>query len=403
MSTTSPMRRIAASQLIGSTVDGVALSMAVLYFHETVGIPEATIGLVLAGGAALSLLLSVPIGMLADAIGLRTAGLALSLIAAMALGLYAIADGLPVYAAGVACFFVAQSALNAVRQAVVGAAAAPEQRIRTRAIVYTLMNAGLGLGTVIGTLVIVIDLRAVAIGAFVLASLLAIVAGLVFLGLPRRVRTGPSVAAARRPGVVALRDRRFMLVTGLSVVLGVNMPVLSVLLPLWVATRTGAPEWIAALGLGINTLLVLLFQTPLAGRLRGDAGAARYATLAALAFPVACVLIGAAGSLPALAAAAVVLLGIVALTAGEILGGLAGWHLAFHDVPAEVQGQYQGTFAMAASLSRILGPLVVLPLILALGLGGWSLLGLAFAAACLGVATVAGRAPHRAAVDAPLA
>jgi len=403
MSTTSPMRRIAASQLIGSTVDGVALSMAVLYFHETVGIPETTIGLVLAGGAALSLVLSIPIGMLADAIGLRTAGLALSLLAAAALGLYAIADGLPVYAAGVACFFVAQSALNAVRQAVVGAAAAPEQRIRTRAIVYTLMNAGLGLGTVIGTLVIVVDLRAVSVAAFAFAAVLALVAGLVFLGLPRRVRIGPSVTAARRPGVVALRDRRFMLVTGLAVVLGINMPVLSVLLPLWVATRTGAPEWIAALGLGINTLLVLLFQTPLAGCLRGDAGAARYATLAALAFPVACVLIGAAGSLPALAAAAIVLLGIVALTAGEILGGLAGWHLAFHDVPAEAQGQYQGTFAMAASLSRILGPLVVLPLILALGLGGWGLLGLAFAAACVGVAAIAGRAAHRGAGSAPLA
>ena len=244
MSTTNPMRRIAASQLIGSTVDGVALSMAVLYFHETVGIPETTIGLVLAGGAALSLLLSIPIGMIADAIGLRTAGLGLSVLAAAALGLYAIADGLPVYAAGVACFFVAQSALNAVRQAVVGAAAAPEHRVRTRAVVYTLMNAGLGLGTVIGTLVIVIDVRAVSVAAFVFAAALALVAGAVFLGMPARAKNGPSVAAARRPGIVALRDRRFMLVTGLSVVLGLNMPVLSVLLPLWVATRTGAPEWI---------------------------------------------------------------------------------------------------------------------------------------------------------------
>lgn len=382
------MRRIVASQLIGSTVDGIALSTAVLYFSIHVGLPAATIGLVLAIGAGLALVTSVPIGMLADAIGLRTAGIGLSAVAALALVFYALADGLPLYVAGACCFLVAQSALNAIRQALVAAATEPAQRIRARAVVYTVMNAGLGLGTVIGTVVLVIDTHWISITVFYVGAALALVAGVMFVTLPRPVRE-PSVAAARRPGVVALRDRRFMIATGLSAVLGLNMPVLTVLLPLWISTRTGAPEWIAAVGFGLNTLLVLLFQTRASAMLTSDRMAARFAAVAAVSFPLACILVGAAALAPAAPSAVVVLIAIVVLTAGEILGGLATWHLAFRDTPADLQGQYQGTFAMASSLARILGPLLALPLVLALGLTGWTLLGAVFASACVGLVLLA--------------
>jgi len=386
----SSMRRIAASQLIGSTVDGIALSTAVLYFSIHVGIPATTIGLVLALGAGLALLFSAPIGMVADVIGLRTAGIALSGLASLALVLYALAQGLPLYVAGACCFLVAQSALNAIRQALVAAATAPAERIRARAVVYTLMNAGLGLGTVIGTVVLVIDAQWLSVTVFYVGAVLAIVAGIMFVTLPRPSRE-PSVAGARRPGVVALRDRRFMIATALSAILGLNMPVLTVLLPLWITTRTGAPEWVAAASFGLNTLLVLLFQTRVSARLRDDGMAARFAVIAAVAFPLACVLVGVAALSTAAVSAVIVLAAIVALTTGEILGGLATWHLAFRDTPANLQGQYQGTFAMASSLARILGPLLALPLVLALGLGGWALLGAVFAAACVGLVLLARR------------
>ena len=182
------MRRIAASQLIGSTVDGIALSTAVLYFSIHVGIAATTIGFVLALGAGLALATSVPIGMLADAIGLRTAGIALSGVAALALVFYALADGLPLYVAGACCFLVAQSALNAIRQALVAAATEPTQRIRARAVVYTLMNAGLGLGTVIGVVVLAVDQHWLSVVVFYVGAGLALVAGAMFVTLPRPVR-----------------------------------------------------------------------------------------------------------------------------------------------------------------------------------------------------------------------
>ncbi|KSU51742.1 Predicted arabinose efflux permease, MFS family [Microbacterium enclense] len=377
------------AQLLGSTVDGVAVSLAVLYFHESVGIPEVTIGLILAAGAAASLVLATPLGVIADRIGLHRMGMALSALSALALGTYALASNVPTFMAGAMCFFVAQVSLNAIRQGIVAAQADPARRIRTRAIIYTMQNAGLGLGTVVGVLVVALNLTEYAPWAFATAALVALVAGATFIGLPAAPTT-PVLRAG--PRLTALRDGRFMLVTGLSVILFVAMPLLSVLLPLWVSTRTASPSWLAAAGLALNTVLIVLFQTTIASRLRSDNDASRFAWIGGIANFAACVLIGSASLGTPLTSSLIVLVGIMALTAGEMFGGLAAWHLAFHHSPPELQGQYQGTFSTAYSLARIIGPGAALPLVLGTGVTGWVILGLAFAVACGGL-TVIGRRP----------
>jgi hypothetical protein len=165
------------------------------------------------------------------------------------------------------------------------------------------------------------------------------------------------------------------------------MPVLSVLLPLWVATRTGAPQWVAAVGLGLNTVLVLVAQTAWAGRVRSDAAAVR-SSAAGASLLAACALLGAADGGGAVAGTALVLAGVVLLTIGEISAGAATWHAAFRTTPTHLQGQYQGTFGMAASLARILGPSAALPVVLAAGESGWLAVGAVMAGAAAVLALV---------------
>ena len=382
---------MAIAQVLGSTVDGLVLSTAVLYFSLHIGIPAATIGIVLACGAALALVLSVPIGLLADALGLRTAAIALSILAATALVVYASATGIVLYVVGALCFLVGQSGLGAVRQALVSSSVEPEGRVRARAVMHTLLNTGMGLGTVIGALVILVDRPELYVIVFLVGAGAAVVCGAILFGL-QRVAREPSLAAARRPGIVALRDGRFMAVTALTALLQLTLPVLSVVLPLWVVQRTGAPEWIAAVGFALNTVIVICVQTPWATRLRTDRDAARSALIAGVGLVGACLLIALAGSTASpLLAALSVLFGVALLTVGEIGGGAAAWHLAFRDSPAALQGQYQATFGMSSSVARILGPLLVLPLILAVGLPGWIALAAVFAVAAGGIALIAAR------------
>jgi hypothetical protein len=107
---------------------------------------------------------------------------------------------------------------------------------------------------------------------------------------------------------------------------------------------------------------------------------------------VACLLVGLAGGARGVVLPAVlVLAGVVALTVGEIAAGAATWFAAFRAVPDGAQGQYQAVFGMAASLARIAGPALALPLVLAGGLTGWLAVGAVMAAAGVTLAVLAGR------------
>lgn len=382
------LRRVRVAQFVGSTTDGAVLATAVLYAHRHLGVAPATVGVVLAVAAASALVLSFPIGVLADRLGPARAGAGLGVTAAAGLTAYALAGGLVAYAGAAICFAVTQAGLGAVRQAVVAAAVPPQERVRARAVMHTVLNGGMGLGTAWGAVALAIDhpaayaatFAAGAVGALACAGLLA---GVGDTGPPR----GPATPLASWR---VLRDGRFAAVTGLAAAIGLTMPVLSVILPLWIATGTGAPPWVAALALGLNTVTVLLVQTRWAARVGSDAAARRSALVAAAALGLATLLLGGAGVLPGAAApAAAVLLGVLALTAGEVTGGAATWHAAFRDAPAHAQGRYQAVFGMAASVARIVGASLALPLVLAVGTAGWLVLGAVMAAAALALAGVA--------------
>ena len=92
------LRRAYLAQGVGATIDGIALSSAVLYFSVHVGIAPGAIGLVLTLATLLALLLVVPIGIVADAIGLKVAAIALSALVVVAFAAYALAQGVWLYA-----------------------------------------------------------------------------------------------------------------------------------------------------------------------------------------------------------------------------------------------------------------------------------------------------------------
>ncbi|WP_224387816.1 hypothetical protein [Pseudonocardia sp. ICBG1293] len=123
-----PPHRVLVAQFVGSLTDGAVLATAVLYATTRIGVGAATVGVVLATAAAAALVLSVPIGMLADRVGLGRAATGLGAVAAAGLLLHAGAGGTAGYAAGAVCFAVGQAGLSAVRQAVAVSAVAPAAR-----------------------------------------------------------------------------------------------------------------------------------------------------------------------------------------------------------------------------------------------------------------------------------
>ena len=380
------LRRAYLAQGAGSTVEGIGLSTAVLYFSGHVGLSAHAIGGVLAFAATAALLLVLPIGVLADRIGLKRAAVGLGTLVVLAFVAYALAQGLWLYAVGATLFMVTQAGLGAVRQAIVADNVDAGARVRARAVMQTLINAGYGLGTVIGALAAVSGSDTAFLGAFVLAAALALACTGLLASLPISARRA-GVARAR-PGLIALRDRRFVAVCALATIVLLSMPVLSMLLPLWITERAHAPGWLAPATLGLNTLIVICAQTRWTAGVSDEARAARSLAIGAAGLLTGCAVIGASGLVPA-DAVATLLLGTVLLTVGEITTGAGLWHLAFSRIPTTAPAQYQAVYGMAGSTARVLGPLAALPLVLAAGVAGWIILGALMAAAATALSALA--------------
>jgi hypothetical protein len=180
-----------------------------------------------------------------------------------------------------------------------------------------------------------------------------------------------------------------VLITLLSAVMCLNMPLLSLGLPLWIVQHTDAPPATAAVLLVVNTLGVVLFQVRIARQVTGPASAGRVSARAGWLLLAACVVYALSGDeLPVSVAAVLLLAGAAIQVAGEMAAGAAGWELGFALAPDHRQGQYQGFFSMAPQVARTAGPVLMTTLLIGWGGVGFLALGGAFLAAGLAVGPV---------------
>ncbi|MFF9343775.1 MFS transporter [Streptomyces sp. NPDC014773] len=182
------------------------------------------------------------------------------------------------------------------------------------------------------------------------------------------------------------RDRTFLGYTATDAALFLDDTILQVAIPLWIVHATDAPVGLAPLLLVLNTVLVVLFQVPLA-RFGATTPAARrlLVPLSGLFVLGTLALAASAAGGRALAITALAV-AVVALTFAEILHATSSWELSVALAPADAQGAYLGVHGLAQSTQRFAGPLLVTGVMTA-GPLAWPLLGLALVGA--------GAAQHR--------
>lgn len=368
--------RLAAAQLLTSIGDGAVLAVSALYFTTVVGIPAQLVAVGLSTGAAVGLFTTVPFGVLLDRIGAPRALLIASAAAVLGLVVFAFAQHAVAYVVGCVLFACGQGALAAGRQAVVATAVGPQQRVRARALLHTAVNLGLGAGSAAAALLFVLGDGPWGVLVFPADAVLFVIAACLY------VRQGIAATASRPRGLPALRDSRYVGLTLLAAVTQLTMPILSVLIPVWVVTRNDGPAWIPAMVLLANTLIVVAIQIPVSRRIRDSRTAGRSLWVAGGSILAACLLFGAAGlNGTGAAMAGLALLAALLLTVAEVTASAGSWYLAFALAADTHQGQYQALFGTSTALSRIIGPVALVPLVLATGALGWTLIGLAMCAA----------------------
>lgn len=379
-------RALTYATLVFATGRGLFMTASVVFFHKSVGLSAAEVGLGLTIAAVVGLFAGVPMGWLADKVGPRDISVTFGLAAALSLlGYFLVTAWIPfVLVASLVSFL--QAAQQASRGALIAGSVPADQRVRTRAYLRAVTNVGWTIGAPLAGVALYFDTRAVYLGLIATAAALLAAGALLILRVPA---PPPRSAAANESMAAALTDRPYLVLTALNAVLTVHYALFNVALPLWIVQRTEAPVWIMGVLGVVNTGMVIALQVRVSRGSGTVAGAAKAQRNAGILLLGGCVLYALAAGQSAWVAVPVLAAGVFVHVLGELLQASGSWGLSFDLAPAHAQGQYQGLYNTGFQIADIIAPAVLTTVVIGWGLPGWLLFGALFAAVGLAVPPVA--------------
>ncbi len=399
------VRRLAAVTVVNTFGNGLFFTLSALYFTRIVGLSVSQVGLGLTIAGALGVFAGVPLGHLADRVGTRRLLVLLVCAEALCTVAFTAIHGFAAFLVVVSLSTVADRGSNAVRAAMFAVVLPTQNRTRTRGYLRAVTNVGMGVGGATAAIALQADTRA-AYAALILVDAATFVISAVLLhhlpvsddaaaaraeaaSTPQSSPPAEAAGPPRRRRNPALRDRPYLLVTGLSSVLALQFGLIEVGIPLWIVDHTDAPRAMVAAVLVVNPALVVLFQVRATRGVTTVPLAARAARRGGLLLALSCLVFAAAHGPSAAVASGILVAAVVLQTLSEMVSSAAGWALSYDLADERAHGAYQGVFSSGFALAAMLAPLVATATALHHGTAGWALLAAVFAAAglALGPAT----------------
>ena len=368
-------RRLGLMAAVDAVGTGAFLAVSVVFLTRTVGLSAAQVGLGLTLSAAIALLSTVPVGALADRYGPRRMIVICSLWRGACFAVYPLVDSFAVFVIVMCVLGLVDKTAPPLEQALVAQAVPEPDRVRMMAVLRVLLNVGFTVGALVGSAALLVD-TPTAYMAVLLANGASFVAVAV-LAARMPLLTEHAGSVRRSMSLRVLRDRPYLALAVLNALLTLHMTLLAVGMPLWITQHSRAPVAVVAVLLAVNTVLAVTFQIRASRRAETTQGAVRSLRLASVSLAVCCLLLALVPPLPAVLAVAVLLLGMLALTAGELLQAAGGWSLSFSLARAGQQGAYLSLFWLGVSVQQILAPVVVVGVI-SVGPLGWVGLAVVF-------------------------
>lgn len=362
------VRRYLLSVVVGRLGTGFTLPFTLIMLHEVRGISLPTVGLLLAlpGGVGLA---SVPVsGALIDRFGPRPVLRASLLLQALGTASLSVAGSpatalvaLLIQGIGLGPSFPAGNALLS------GLLHRPEQAARAFGMQFTLINAGIGVGGLVGAAVADVHHAATFTGLFLASSLAMLVQFALLPGAPRPVHDAEAAAPSYRE-VWADRVYRLVLVSTLLTAM-TGYAALDAGFPAFARVVGHVSPRTIALSFTVNTALIVALQLPVLRVMQGWRRT-RSLMVAALIWSVAWTLLGVEQAVWS------VLLFSALFGLGEVFQSPALQPLVNALAPERLRGRYNALFGSTFSVAFIASP-ALSGFLIGNGLGRWWIGGLA--------------------------
>src|SRR6476661_8449954 len=332
-------RRFVTAIAVDAVGSGVFMPVCMLYFLVTTDLSLVQVGAAISLASAVAL----PAGPLLAGNALQFLGYAAYLVTDSFLGV----------TLWTVVVTVGRTAFWGSYGNIVAAISAPGEREKWFGFLGALRNVGFALGGLLSGLAITIGTQG-AFAAVVVANAASFaLAFFLLLAVPPTPRTGPRAT----PGAwgVVLRDRPYRLLWVAQLTFSTSMMVLNFAMPVYATTVLGLPGWVTGAVFTLNTVMVGFGQGLV---VRGMTGAVRWRVLMLTnaVFAASFVILLGASRLSVGLATAVVLVGAVVYTAGEVLGGPVHGALAAEAAPEHLRGRYLSLIQLAWNLASTVAP-----------------------------------------------
>ncbi|WP_338697895.1 MFS transporter [Streptomyces sp. Q6] len=334
---------------------GFVLTFLALYLTAARGFSAAYAGLVASLIGLGGVIASMVGGVLADRVGRRPTLLGAQLATAATVAVLAfVRDPVSIAVTGFALGLASNASRPAI-QAMMADIVRPEDRVRAFSLNYWAINLGFAVSSVYAGFLVA---QSYTLGFLVEAAMTLACACVVFVKVKESRPSGGGPVPGQRSAVTmgtVLRDRRFMLMVGLSFLVAVVFTQSSVGLPI-VMGENGFSSADVGLVAAVNGVVIVALQIPLTRFIeRRDPG--RLLAVSSLLIGYGFALTAFAGSLAAYA------LTVIVWTLGEMVNAPTQSGLVARLSPAEGRGRYQGVYTMSWSAAALVAPLA----------GGWVL------------------------------
>lgn len=390
------------ASFVDSVGTGLFIAGSALFFTRVLGLSTLQVGVGLSLAGLAGFLGLVPVGWLADRIGGKRAVVALYLWRGCCFAVYPFVRGPEAFFVVAFLIGIAEWGGGPVIQSIVGAVEGNDSRVRTMAVIASVRNIGFSIGAVLTTLAVATD-DVRAFSALVFADAVTFFAAAVLLSrLPATANSTTSSRRVSRPDI-RVHDPPFLALAALNGVLFLHSILLTIGLPLWIATSTSAPPSLIGVVVVLNTVLVIALQVRLSRGSRDLRSAARRQHWAGWCLAACCLLIALTGGAGGVVLAVLIIAATVALTLGEIWQSVGAWSLSYALAPERQRAYYLSVYELGTSGASALGPVLLTWAVLDNGDRGWLGLAAFFVLTGLAVALIAGRLRRSSPAPEPLA
>lgn len=379
--------RLATQSLLFALGEGTFMTGSAVFFTQIVGLSAAQVGLGLTLAGLASFVAAWPMGRLVDRFGPKRCW---AVSAAGQAGLFAVwpfIDDFRGYVAMAVVMEVVGSLGGAAHGAYTIDVLPPGERVRSRAYMYSALNVGFTLGSLMGGIALAFDSNTLlhALPWFTTVAFLVNAGAILRLPNASHDERTPEERKVRLPGPGALRNLGWMATTFFGGVLWTNQVLLNIVIPLWLVERTDAPRVLLAFLFGTNTVMCIFLPMAAARGVKDLSTGLRAIRVSSVFFVASCLITLYTHETVGWTTIALVWLGHVTVTGAELYLSAASWSFEADLMDPRRRGEYQGAAELSGTLGRVWAPALYTFLAMSWGEAGWLVIAAIIVTATIGL------------------